>query len=156
MLDYHQPHMLDLMCHFHSGSGYQRCSWSLLHLSCNHPIKISSLKLTQLENKVFTELNKQLNLISRHKPCLLSIKWDCKKFPTWLPLGFKFLFLVRHPTKKHLNKRAQFHVLFTWPSNYTVATSNLFPTPILSSNWYIINAISLTAKLFPNLNPFPP
>ena len=61
--------MLDLICHFHLGSDYQRCSSSLLHLSCNHSDKVSSLKLLQFENKIFTELNKQLNLTSQQKPC---------------------------------------------------------------------------------------
>ena len=106
MLGYHQPHMLDLMRHFHSGSDYQRCSWSLLHLSSNYPSKISYLKLLQFENKVFAELSKQLNLTSQQKPCCAHACCHLNvllvKFPTWLPSTptFKFPFLFRHPTKK--------------------------------------------------------
>ena len=163
MLDNHQPHMLDVMRHFNSGSDYQRCSWSLLQLSCNHPNKIISLKLVEFSKilynliiKFFSERNKKLNPTSRQKLYLLSFKGNIKKVPQQPSPTLTFPFLVRHPTKRHLNKRTQLHVLFTWPSNYTVATSNLFPTLNLSSNWYIINAISLTAKFSPNFKPFSP
>ena len=96
--------MLDLMCHFHSGSDYQRCSSSLLHLSCNHSNKISSSKLLQSENKVFTELNKQLNLTSQQKPCCAHacchLNVLLKKFPNMVAIDPNFQIFVSCSSSK--------------------------------------------------------